>query len=173
MHHGYYPTPDFKDHKAAQVDMIDRSLEWAYAGDGVPRFQSQAILQAAMKKVKAFIDVGCGVGGSSRHIYRKYASKGTKAVGISLSPFQVARATELTAAANLTEAIKYQVTDALKMPFKDNSFNLGKEFYFNFFICIALAKCNYIANSLFVSCILCGKCGVWNLASICRTNLAL
>lgn len=35
------------------------------------------------------IDVGCGIGGSSRHIVR---SKGGKATGISLSPVQVHKA---------------------------------------------------------------------------------
>ena len=51
MHHGYYPTPNYKNHTAghaiyspsisrcdrdlslAQVDMIDRSLRWAYGSD--------------------------------------------------------------------------------------------------------------------------------------------
>ena len=30
MHHGYYPTSDYNEHQLAQVDMIDRSIDWAY-----------------------------------------------------------------------------------------------------------------------------------------------
>ena len=40
------------------------------------------------------LDVGCGVGGSSRHIARKYGLDRTK--GVSLSPFQIGRAKEFT-----------------------------------------------------------------------------
>lgn len=79
MHHGYYPEgKPRKDHAQAQVDMIDRSLEWA----GV---------QGPVKRV---VDVGCGIGGSSRHMARKY---GCGARGITLSPVQAARANALTA----------------------------------------------------------------------------
>ena len=42
------------------------------------------------------LDVGCGVGGSSRHIARKWGLE--RAKGVSLSPFQIGRAKEFTAA---------------------------------------------------------------------------
>jgi tocopherol O-methyltransferase len=126
MHHGYYPNADFKDHKAAQVAMIDRSLEWAYGKDTADRSENQGAMKRALGKVKSFIDVGCGVGGSSRHIYQRYAPRSATAVGISLSPYQVQRANELTQAAGLSSAVKYQVADALNMPFRDKSFDLGK-----------------------------------------------
>ena len=58
MHHGYYPTPDYKDHKLAQIDMIDRTLDWAYCEE--------------KPAPKSIVDVGCGVGGSSRHIVKKF-----------------------------------------------------------------------------------------------------
>lgn len=126
MHHGYYPTPDFKDHKAAQVGMIDRSLEWAYGGGAGDRQHDQSVLRRALSKMKAFVDVGCGVGGSSRHIQREYAPRAAKGVGISLSPYQVARAQQLTASANLSANLEYRVADALNMPFRDKSFDLGE-----------------------------------------------
>lgn len=109
MHHGYYPTPDFKDHKAAQVDMIDRSLAWAYGGDELP------------SPPKSMVDVGCGVGGSSRHIARKY---GCTAKGISLSPYQIKRAKEFTTTAGLDSRVEYQVADAMNMPFQEGQFDL-------------------------------------------------
>ena len=126
MHHGYYPSKDYKDHKAAQVDMIDRSLEWAYSDGRGDRETDQNILQKTLYRMKAFVDVGCGVGGSSRHIARRYGRPGVKGVGISLSPYQVQRANQFTATANLTDTLEYKVADAMQMPFKDNSFDLGK-----------------------------------------------
>ncbi len=110
MHHGYYPTPDFKDHKAAQRLMIENSLRWAMGSEFKSSFAG-----------KKMVDVGCGVGGSSRYIIHKY---GGSANGISLSPFQVQRAKELSAKLNLSHSLNYQVADALNMPFKDNQFDL-------------------------------------------------
>lgn len=116
MHHGYYPTPDYKDHKAAQIGMIDRSLKWAYGED----------FDGAMNRMKAFIDVGCGVGGSSRHIARTYGNRlDVTGVGISLSPYQIQRANQFTEAANLTAALTYKVEDAMNTSFADGSFDLG------------------------------------------------
>lgn len=119
MHHGYYPTPGFRDHKAAQIMMIEESLKWGF---GYSREQS---LAPGFFKGKRMVDVGCGVGGSSRYIVKKY---GGSAVGISLSPFQVERAQNYSALAGLSPALQYQVADAMEMPFPDNSFDLSKFF---------------------------------------------
>jgi tocopherol O-methyltransferase len=108
MHHGYYPSPTYSNHQSAQIDMIDRSLEFAYGKD--PIFIP-----------KSMVDVGCGVGGSSRHISRKYNCTAT---GLSLSPYQIQRAKQFTKEQNLTHMCEYGVNDAMKMPFKDNSFDL-------------------------------------------------
>jgi len=110
MHHGYYPTPDFRDHQAAQRLMIDKSLAWGFGSDIMPSMEG-----------KKMVDVGCGVGGSSRYIVNKY---GGSAEGLSLSPFQVSRANALSAVANLSKSLQYQVADAMNMPFSPNSFDL-------------------------------------------------
>lgn len=109
MHHGYYPTPDYNNHKQAQVDMIDNTINWAYGKD----------LAAAAPKT--MIDVGCGVGGSSRHISRRFGCSGK---GISLSPYQIYRANGFTKDQQLQDKLEYTVADAMKMPFQDNSFDL-------------------------------------------------
>ena len=100
LHHGYYPTPDYNDHQAAQVDMIDRSVSWAYGPQ--------------MPNPTNVIDVGCGVGGSSRHIVSKYG--GCTGKGISLSSYQIQRAKEFTTAAGLDSKLEYMVADAMNMP---------------------------------------------------------
>ena len=51
-------------------------------------------------------NVGCGVGGSSRHIAKKFGASG---VGISLSPFHIQTALELTEVARLDKHLNYVV----------------------------------------------------------------
>jgi len=111
MHHGYYGPEgrEPKDHQQAQVDMVDESLAWAGVNEAPP--------------TGAFLDVGCGIGGSSRHIARKYG-KGVTGTGITLSPVQAARAQALSDAQGFDGRLQFQVADALAMPFADDSFDL-------------------------------------------------
>ena len=70
---------------------------------------------------KTIVDVGCGIGGSSRYLARKYQAKVNS---ITLSPVQVQRAVDITAKQGLTELVHFQVANALKQPFQDGSFDL-------------------------------------------------
>lgn len=56
------------------------------------------------------VDVGCGIGGSSRHISRMF---GCTAQGITLSPVQAARANELSAASGLGDKCRFQVIEGV------------------------------------------------------------
>ena len=103
MHHGYYRRGEPVNHAKAQVDMIEESLRWA-----------------DVREVKRVLDVGCGIGGSSRHMVRKY---GCEAEGVTLSPVQAARANALAKEEGVENAAKYRVADALNMPFEDGSFD--------------------------------------------------
>jgi len=105
MHHGYYPKDSApKSNQQAQLDMIDESLKWA-----------------EVTSVSKMVDVGCGIGGSSRYISRKF---GAQAEGITLSDVQAARANELSKEQGLGQQCHFQVADALDQPFPDNSFDL-------------------------------------------------
>lgn len=105
MHHGYYPKGGApKSNQQAQIDMIEETLTWAGVTD-----------------VTKMVDVGCGIGGSSRHISRKF---GCESRGITLSPLQAARANELAAAQGLGDKLQFQVADALQQPFADGEFDL-------------------------------------------------
>jgi MPBQ/MSBQ methyltransferase len=68
------------------------------------------------------LDVGCGIGGTSRYLAKKYGDKAT-VTGITLSPNQVERATSLAKERGLSNA-NFQVMDALNMTFPDNSFDV-------------------------------------------------
>ncbi|KAF5190267.1 Tocopherol o-methyltransferase protein [Thalictrum thalictroides] len=113
MHHGFY-DPDVQasisDHRSAQIRMIEQSLSFAGLNN-----------DKSLKIPKTIVDVGCGIGGSSRYLTRKY---GAKCQGITLSPIQAQRAQELANAQGLGENVSFQVADALQQPFPDGQFDL-------------------------------------------------
>jgi tocopherol O-methyltransferase len=104
MHHGYYVPQDRTDHVQAQIDLIDETLKWS-----------------GTESAKNAVDVGCGIGGSSRHLARKY---GCQTEGITLSPYQAARGNELAVEQGLADKCHFRVADALDMPFASDSFDL-------------------------------------------------
>eukprot|EP00798_Chlamydomonas_sp_ICE-L_P025438 gene25438-11098_t len=93
-----------KDFKLAKLDFVDDMLKFSDSTNPA--------------KV---LDVGCGFGGSSRHIASKNPSAEVK--GITLSPKQVERGTQLAKDRGLNN-VSFQVMDALKMDFPDNTFDL-------------------------------------------------
>ena len=97
LHHGYYPEGGAtKSNREAQEDMIEEVLNWA-----------------GVTEVSKMVDVGCGLGGSSRHLSRKY---GCSAEGITLSPFQAKRGNEISRQEGLGERVHLSVCDALNQP---------------------------------------------------------
>lgn len=116
MHHGYYIPANRTDHVQAQIDLIDQVLSWAGVG---PNHNDSSNTHHTV--VQKCIDVGCGIGGSSRHIARKF---GCTANGITLSPYQANRANELAKEQGLDHLCTFQVADALDQPFPDNTFDL-------------------------------------------------
>ncbi|KAM4076767.1 hypothetical protein ACJW30_12G089300 [Castanea mollissima] len=112
MHHGFYDpdsTVDVSGHRAAQIRMIDEALRFA------------GLSEDPTKRPKSVVDVGCGIGGSSRYIASKF---GAKCQGITLSPVQAQRANALAAAQGLSDKASFQVADALEQPFPDGQFDL-------------------------------------------------
>uniref|UniRef100_A0A2P2J8I1 Methyltransferase type 11 domain-containing protein n=1 Tax=Rhizophora mucronata TaxID=61149 RepID=A0A2P2J8I1_RHIMU len=114
MHHGFYdPHSDvsgsLSDHRAAQIRMIEEALQFSGVSEVPKRWP------------KNVVDVGCGIGGSSRYIAMKY---GAKCWGITLSPVQAQRANALAVAEGLADKVSFQVADALEQPFPDGQFDL-------------------------------------------------
>jgi tocopherol O-methyltransferase len=114
MHHGYYREKEkaatFERHVEAQDDMIEKALELCGA-DAV-----QARCRKAGTRMRV-VDIGCGIGGSSRYIARKYDAD---VIGLTLSPKQAARGNELSQGLNVT----LQCGDATATSFADGSFDL-------------------------------------------------
>lgn len=115
IHLGYYNEEEMaagykkKDFIEAKYDFIDEMMK---LGGISPEEDSEA-------KV---LDVGCGFGGTSRYLAKKLGPK-SSVTGITLSPRQVERGTELAVEQGVTNA-KFQVTNALDMTFEDNSFDI-------------------------------------------------
>ncbi|GMH19690.1 hypothetical protein Nepgr_021531 [Nepenthes gracilis] len=112
MHHGFY-DPDrpasLADHRSAQIRMIEEALRFAGISDD------------PNKRPKHIVDVGCGIGGSSRYLAKKF---GAKCNGITLSPIQAQRAQALAETEGLADRVSFQVADALDQPFADGQFDL-------------------------------------------------
>lgn len=105
IHLGHYGSPPrSKDFLKAKSDFVHEMVRWGEL-DRLPRGTT-------------VLDVGCGIGGSSRILARDY---GFDVTGITISPQQVRRAQQLTPE---TVSAKFQVDDALNLSFPDNSFDV-------------------------------------------------
>ncbi|AFY64573.1 methyltransferase domain-containing protein [Geitlerinema sp. PCC 7407] len=106
MHHGYYgPGGKLpKDRRIAQIDLIEELLAWA-----------------GVEQAGRILDAGCGIGGSSLYLAAKY---GAQVDGVTLSPVQAARATARSREAGFGDRARFQVADALHLPFADDTFDL-------------------------------------------------
>ena len=116
IHLGYYNDAERKmgykrkNFIQAKYDFIDEMAKFAGIG-----------FETNDKSLK-ILDVGCGIGGTSRYLERSIGDKAT-VTGITLSPNQVERATSLAKDRGINN-VNFQVMDALNMDFPDNSFDV-------------------------------------------------
>ena len=96
-----------KDFVEAKLDFVEEMAVWAGCAEKTPR---------------NVLDVGCGIGGASRHLAKGFGP-GTEVTGITLSPKQVERATDLAAQQGIPN-VSFKVMNALAMGFPDNTFDL-------------------------------------------------
>lgn len=66
------------------------------------------------------LDVGCGVGFTSRYIAEKFKSR---VVGVDIRPHMVDRATQYAREAQLGDYVRYEVADACRLPMSDNVYD--------------------------------------------------
>ncbi|GKY99339.1 hypothetical protein MPSEU_000888900 [Mayamaea pseudoterrestris] len=116
IHLGYYSDEEMKrgykkkNFIQAKYDFIDEMMKF---GNIDPADNRQA-------KV---LDVGCGFGGTSRYLAKALGSE-SHVTGITLSPKQVERGTQLAQEQGVASSTKFMVMDALNMDFPDNSFDI-------------------------------------------------
>jgi MPBQ/MSBQ methyltransferase len=105
IHLGHYGSPPHKkDFLKAKADFVHEMVRW---GGLVSLAPGTTVL-----------DVGCGIGGSSRILARDYSFAVT---GITISPQQVRRAQELTPPG---VSAQFKVDDALALSFPNASFDV-------------------------------------------------
>ncbi|NEO25711.1 MAG: methyltransferase domain-containing protein [Kamptonema sp. SIO4C4] len=105
IHLGHYGSPPHrKDFLAAKTDFVHEMVRWG----GLDQLPPET-------KV---LDVGCGIGGSSRILAKDY---GFEVTGVTISPQQVQRATELTPEG---VSAQFAVDDAMALSFDDASFDV-------------------------------------------------
>lgn len=105
IHLGHYGTPPQpKDFRQAKYDFVHEMVRWG----GLDHYAPGTTL----------LDVGCGIGGSSRVLAKDY---GFKVTAVTISSGQVARATALTPA---DVNVKFMVDDAMALSFPDESFDV-------------------------------------------------
>lgn len=106
MHHGYYADPrEKKDHRQAQLDLIEQLLAWAEVGDA-----------------RRILDAGCGVGGSSRYLAQRFRAE---ALGLTLSPVQAERARGYNERAGLADRVSIRAQDIFTLdPAAEEPFDL-------------------------------------------------
>lgn len=105
IHLGHYGSPPkSKEFIAAKYDFVHEMVRWG----GLDKLPSKTTL----------LDVGCGIGGSSRILAKDYDFDVT---AVTISPEQVRRAQELT-----PEGVdaKFKVDDAMALSFPDASFDV-------------------------------------------------
>ena len=105
IHLGHYGSPPCKkDFLKAKSDFVHEMVRWG----GLDKLPAGTTV----------LDVGCGIGGSSRLLAREY---GFVVTGVTISPQQVRRAQELTSP---EVNVRFQVDDALALSFPDASFDV-------------------------------------------------
>jgi MPBQ/MSBQ methyltransferase len=105
IHLGHYGLPPRrKDFLLAKADFVHEMVRWG----GLDRLPPGTTV----------LDVGCGIGGSSRILARDY---GFEVTGVTISPQQVSRAQQLTPPG---VSARFQVDDAMALSFADGSFDV-------------------------------------------------
>jgi MPBQ/MSBQ methyltransferase len=105
IHLGHYGSPpQRKDFLQAKSDFVHEMVKWG----GLNKLPRDTTV----------LDVGCGIGGSSRILAKDY---GFDVTGVTISPQQVKRAQELT-----PEGVnaKFAVDDAMALSYPDASFDV-------------------------------------------------
>ena len=104
IHLGFYSSVNKNiDFRKAKVQFVHELVKWS----GLDK----------LPKGSRVLDIGCGIGGSSRILAKYY---GFNVTGITISPAQVKRARELTP---MGLNCNFQVMDALNLKFEDGSFD--------------------------------------------------
>ncbi len=126
----HYGTGNLLEKIESGLNLAGKNLEQLTVDDLAPvdefhtRGRESTIEIAEMAKLKAtdkVLDVGCGLGGSARHLAEKYNCHVT---GIDLTAEYITVGKQLTEKVGLSDKVTLVEGSALALPFKDNSFDV-------------------------------------------------
>ena len=127
--HGYYSPNDLynkiidrlnklgKDLSKVTLDDLQPVDEFHIRGDAATR---ELIKLAEFRPDMHILDVGCGIGGSTRRLSHE---TGCRVTGIDLSDEYIDTAERLTQLLNMQERVRFHACSALELPFADSSFD--------------------------------------------------
>jgi len=127
--HGYYSPRDLygriieglhtlgKDLSRVTLDDLQPVDEFHIRGDTATK---ELIRLAAFTPDMHVLDVGCGIGGSTRRLSHE---TGCRVTGIDLSDEYIETARRLTQLLGLQERVDFHATSALDLPFDDDAFD--------------------------------------------------
>ncbi|TDG12595.1 class I SAM-dependent methyltransferase [Seongchinamella unica] len=127
--HGYYSPNDLYNKIIDGLDKLGKDLanvtlddlqpvdEFHIRGDTATR---ELIQLAGFQPDMHILDVGCGIGGSTRRLAH---DTGCRVTGIDLSDEYIDTAERLTRLLNMQDKVQFQACSALELPFADNFFD--------------------------------------------------
>ena len=127
--HAYYSPNDLYDRIIEGLNEIGKDLSKITLDDLQPVDEFHIRGDVATKELIGLsgftsemhiLDVGCGVGGSTRRLSDK---TGCRVTGVDLSDEYIDAAVRLTQLLDMQERVKFHAASALDLPFDDNSFD--------------------------------------------------
>ncbi len=129
--HSYYSPNDLYNKIIDGLNNLDKDLSKVTLDDLQPVDEFHIRGDTATKELielsgftpdMHILDVGCGVGGSTRRLSHEV---GCTVTGIDLSDEYIDAAERLTQLLNMEDRVKFHAASALELPFEDNSFDGG------------------------------------------------
>jgi len=127
--HNYYSPGELYNKIIDGLNILDKDLSKVTLDDLQPVDEFHIRGDAATKELIALadftsdmhiLDVGCGIGGSTRRLSHE---TGCRVTGIDLSDEYIDVAEKLTQLLNMEDRVSFQACSALELPFDDNSFD--------------------------------------------------
>jgi SAM-dependent methyltransferase len=127
--HGYYSPNDLYNKIIQGLHNLGKDLSKVTLDDLLPvdefhirgKTATQELIQlSGFTSGMHILDVGCGVGGSTRRLSHEV---GCRVTGIDLSDQYIDAAERLTQLFNMQERVKFHAASALELPFDDNTFD--------------------------------------------------
>jgi SAM-dependent methyltransferase len=106
-----------KDLSKVTLDDLQPVDEFHIRGDAATK---ELIALASFTPDEHILDVGCGIGGSTRRLAHE---TGCRVTGIDLSEEYIDTARRLTQLLNMQERVVFEAASALELPFDDDSFD--------------------------------------------------